>query len=217
MKKLLSAIAIIAVVGINAHAQDWGIFHTGLSFEEMQSGIAAVNKSKGMIPVGISHYGDKTYFMFIKNRIGATGYFIQAIPKNATGPELQNAMQSMINQGWVPFDLTINPDKIYVLHLKSKVTINAWKIVSSRRDWGSLQKAITDNPGYFPLGFTFDATNAYTVIVNSPQSGVNGWMIKNCGGSNSEINPVVNDMIGKGYMPYGLEFQGGQVGITFLK
>jgi len=217
MKKLFAAVAIIALTGLGAHAQDWGIFYTGTGFEEMKSGIASINNSKGMIPVGISHYGDKTYFMFIKNNIGATGYFIQAIPKNATGPQLQNALQSMITQGWVPFDLTINPDNIYVLHLKSRVTINSWKIVSSARQWGSLQKAITDNPGYFPLGFTFDAKNAYTVIVSSPQAGVSNWMIKNCGSNNSEINPAVSEMMGQGYIPYGFEFQGEQVGITFLK
>jgi hypothetical protein len=155
--------------------------------------------------------------MFIKNKIGATGYFIQSIPKNASGSEIQNSMQGMITKGWVPFDLTISPDSIYVLHLKSNVSINAWKIVPSDRDWNSLQKAITDNPGYFPLGFTFDATKAYTIIINSPQSKVSGWLIKNCGGNNNEINPVVNDAMSKGYIPYGFEYQGEQVGITFLK
>jgi len=217
MKKLIAAIAIIALAGMGAQAQEWGIFHTGTSFADMQAGIAAVNKSKGLIPVGISHYGDKTYFMFIKNKIGATGYFIQPIPKNASGPQLQGAIQSMISQGWVPFDLTISPDSIYVLHLKSKATINAWKIVSSGREWASLQETITGNPGYFPLGFTFDEKNAYTIIVNSPKSGITGWMIKNCGSNNSEINPAVEGMMGQGYTPYGFEFQGGQVGINFLK
>jgi hypothetical protein len=98
-----------------------------------------------------------------------------------------------------------------------KVKINEWKIVSSKKDWASIQKTVTSYRSFFPLGISFSKINAYILLIRSKASNLQAWMIRNVGQTNTTIKAAVKKMMANGYMPYGFEYRGGQVGIVFLK
>jgi len=218
MKRILLIMTLFLLCSTVCFAGRWAVHYSGPKYEMIQAKINEVNKKTDMIPVGISYYNGKVYLMFITDEsLGAEAYWIQKLDKNLSKKKLQAAIQKNINKGWVPFDLTITPHRVIMLYLKCAIPIKAWRIMPSQKNWDAIQGVLNKNKQYFPLGFAFRGNEAYTLLINSPKAGVTSTIMKNCGASEKVIEKTINNMVKKGYSPYGFEYKGKQVGVVFVK
>jgi len=195
--------------------EQWGLFYS--SPLKVNKDIKTINAKTGMIPVGISYYNKKLYILFNDGKqVGASAYYIQVL-KSSSLQRIQGAIQEVVSRGWIPFDITDTQREVIILYLKCKVRINEWKIVKSKKDWAAIQNTVTSHRSFFPLGISFGPLNAYILLIRSTSSNLQGWVIRNVGQTDAVVKAAVKMMMAKGYMPYGFEYKGGQVGIVFLK
>lgn len=214
-RKIILYVITLFFITSFCFGQKWGLFYS--SPINVTKDIKAINAKTGMIPVGISYYNKKLYLLFNDGKqVGASAYYIQVL-KGRSSLQIQRAIQLVVKRGWIPFDITDTQREVIILYLKCKVKIDEWKIVRSKKDWTSIQNTVTSYRSFFPLGISFSAIDAHILLIRSNASNLQGWMIRNVGGTNIAVKAAVKVMMAKGYMPYGFEYRGGQVGIVFLK
>lgn len=214
-RKIILYVITIFFITSFCFGEKWGLFYS--SPLKVRKDIKTINAKTGMIPVGISYYDHKLYILFNDGtQVGASAFYIQVL-KNSSALQIQEAIQEVVNKGWIPFDITDTQREVIILYLRCKVSIDEWKIVKSKKDWESIQNTVRSHRSFFPLGISFGTLNAYILLIRSADSNLQAWVIRNVGQTDAVVKTTVRKMMAKGYMPYGFEYKGGQVGIVFLK
>ncbi len=139
-------------------------------------------------PVGYSRFNNANYITYINSDPFNISEWNLNWYEDVT--ELQNGINTMTNQGWVPVGLSLtNENLFYVFYIKSDLQATAWQITESQPDLQQVARDVEQytSQGYVPMGISVYSGFYYTLLVKFPDGEEAKWSIEGYQDNKTEI------------------------------
>jgi len=196
----------------------------GWSAQEIENNPAAIQNdinnaiNSGKTPTGIYiSDGHEVLVYYIEgNPLGMTAWKLEDY-NDATS--LQNGITSNIEQAYFPMGISFtNQGDLYVLFIKSEVSVTAWQLVESQLDLNAVSANMQPylNQQYVPVGITIYNGMYYTLMTQIPDTKITNWTIEGYQYDNNAIMQNVNTKINSGLIPFGYLKEENIVNILYV-
>ena len=126
---------------------------------------------------------------------------------------------SNIEQAYFPMGISFtNQGDLYVLFIKSEVSVTAWQLVESQLDLNAVSANMQPylNQQYVPVGITIYNGMYYTLMTQIPDTKITNWTIEGYQYDNNAIMQNVNTKINSGLIPFGYLKEENIVNILYV-
>ncbi|MCD6178400.1 MAG: hypothetical protein J7K39_00700 [Bacteroidales bacterium] len=176
----------------------------------------AINSGKTPSGIYISDGHEVLVYYIEGNPLGMTAWKLEDY-NDATS--LQNGITSNIEQAYFPMGISFtNQGDLYVLFIKSEVSVTAWQLVESQLDLNAVSANMQPylNQQYVPVGITIYNGMYYTLMTQIPDTKITNWTIEGYQYDNNAIMQNVNTKINSGLIPFGYLKEENIVNILYV-
>lgn len=215
----LAAVLLTVCAAGGAYAKYTTVIKHPLDFKKIGAEIDE-KWNDGYVPVGVEVIGsgkDKgIWILYVQN--DENEFENWAVYRYDDKEELEEGVNGKMEDGWIPFDIAVVNESVYVFYLKMEDTAKAWKIETAE-DFSGV-KPIVDKlakKNFLPVGISATSDGEMALLlVQFPGHSIENWKImsyKNFDAMEEDLDEKTDD----GWQPYGYMFKDSKIHVLMLQ
>jgi|GEM_PF-955998 len=220
MRKLFLTLAIIFSTSL-LFSQNWILDWYKTGDRDFLSNEITKKANQGYLPVGIEVAPDPNgqivslYVLYINDQtLGITAWYLNTYTNDVA---LENGINAMGKENFVPKEVAYYRGTYYVLFLKFRNSASAWTIQNAVYSNQGLSSTINkyDAMGYVPFGYTLVKGALSLLFVKIPLNTSAAWNVQVYNGLN-EMKRGISSRYGQGWSPWALLIDGNDYVVMYL-